>query len=230
MVQFELCRQELLPFSRKAVHHQLSLFDSLSSSISHKNKRLLSKAVTYIKEAGATERIDLIRGTEGFSVKDGRRVYDKRIASISEFLIEQGIPSEQVVVLDDPEEIETPEGSVRIKVAGPEPFSHIYFRSGSISLNKRDNTKLDYLLEYMRLQKPEGTLVLKGYSDSEGPRQANLAVSKKRLSAVKKYLISQGVKVERIITKAYGESRPTATNRYPTGRQLNRRVDITISG
>ncbi|MEO1889645.1 MAG: hypothetical protein ABGX33_06985 [Cycloclasticus sp.] len=36
MVQFESCRQELLPFSRKAVHHQLSLFDSLSSSISHK--------------------------------------------------------------------------------------------------------------------------------------------------------------------------------------------------
>jgi outer membrane protein OmpA-like peptidoglycan-associated protein len=54
-------------------------------------------------------------------------------------------------------------------------------------LNKRDNSKLDYLLEYMRLQKPDGTLVSKGYRDSKGPRQANLAVSKKRLNAVKKY-------------------------------------------
>ncbi len=83
--------------------------------------------------------------------------------------------------------MDTPEGSVRIKVAGPEPFRHLYFRSGSISLNKRDNSKLDYLLEYMRLQKPDGTLVSKGYRDSKGPRQANLAVSKKRLNAVKKY-------------------------------------------
>ncbi len=163
------------------------MFGSLSSAISHKNKRLLTKAVTYIKEAGDAGRIDLIRGTEEPSVKDGRRVYDKRIQAIRAYLIEQGVSAEQVVALNDPEEVDTPEGSVRIKVAGPEPFRHLYFRSGSISLNKRDNSKLDYLLEYMRLQKPDGTLVSKGYRDSKGPRQANLAVSKKRLNAVKKY-------------------------------------------
>lgn len=230
MTQFESCRQKLLPFSRDDIHQQLTLFDSLSTTISYKNKRLLSKAVTYVKEAGETERIDLTSGTKGFSVKDGRRMYSRRIQTLRAHLIEQGMSAEQVVALDDPEELETPEGSVRLKVAGPEPFSHIYFRSGSISLNQRDNTKLDYLLEYMRLEKPNGTLVLKGHSDSEGPRHANLLVSKKRLNAVKKYLILKGVKANRIVTKAYGESRPTATNRYPTGRELNRRVDISISG
>lgn len=85
-------------------------------------------------------------------------------------------------------------------------------------------------MDYLRLQKPEGTLVLKGYSDSEGPRQANMAVSKKRINVIKQYLLAKGVKSEQIITKAYGESRPTSSNRYPTGRQLNRRVDISISG
>jgi hypothetical protein len=229
MTQFESCRQSLLPFSRKDVHQQLSLFNNLSSSITHKNRKLLTKAVTYVKEAGDKERIDLIRGTDGFSVKDGRRYHGKRVEKIRTFLIEEGVPSEQVVILDDPEALDTPAGSVRMKVAGPEPFSHIYFRSGSISLNKRDNTKLDYLLEYMRLQKPDGILVLKGYSDSQGPRQANMAVSKKRVAVIKKYLISKGVKANQIITKAYGESKPTASNRYPTGRQLNRRVDISIS-
>jgi len=230
MAQFESCRQNLLPFSRNDVHQQLSLFNNLSTTITHKNRKLLSKAVTYVKEAGDAERIDLIRGTDGFSVKDGRRVYDKRIQALRKFLIEEGIPAEQVIALDDPEALDTPEASVRMKVAGPEPFKHIYFRSGSVSLNKRDNTKLDYLLEYMRLQKPEGTLVLKGYSDSEGPRHANMAVSKKRVDVIKKYLLSKGIKSNQIITKAYGESRPTTSNRYPTGRQLNRRVDISISG
>ncbi|MBV1913340.1 MAG: OmpA family protein [Cycloclasticus sp.] len=230
MTQFESCRQNLLPFSQKDVHQQLSLFDNLSTTITHKNRKLLNKAVTYVREAGEGERIDLIDGTEGFSVKDGRRVYDSRIESLREFLIKEGMPADQIIALDDPEELDTPEGSVRLKVAGPEPFSHIYFRSGSMSLNKRDNKKLDYLLEFMRLQKPNGTLVLKGYSDSEGPRQANMIVSKKRVEVIKKYLLSKGVKANQIITKAYGESRPTASNRYPTGRQLNRRVDISISG
>lgn len=230
MAQFEACRQELLPFSRNDVHQQLSLFNNLSTTITHKNRKLLSKAVTYVKEAGDAERIDLIRGTEGFSVKDGRRVYDKRIQALRTLLVEQGMPAEQIIALDDPEALDTSEGSVRMKVAGPEPFRHIYFRSGSVSLNTRDNTKLDYLLEYMRLQKPKGKLVLEGHSDSEGPRHANMAVTKKRVAVIRQYLVSKGVKPKQIITKAYGESRPTASNRYPTGRQLNRRVDISISG
>ena len=230
MAQFEACRQDLLPFSQKDVHQQLTLFDNLSTTITHKNRKLLNKAVTYVREAGEEERIDLISGTKGFSVKDGRRVYDRRIKSLREHLIKQGMPEDQILALDDPEELDTPGGSVRLKVAGPEPFSHIYFRSGSIGLNKRDNRKLDYLLEFMRLQKPKGTLVLKGYSDSEGPRQANMVVSKKRIEVIKKYLLSKGVKANQIVTKAYGESRPTASNRYPAGRQLNRRVDISISG
>jgi outer membrane protein OmpA-like peptidoglycan-associated protein len=230
MRQFETCRQDLLPFSREDIHQQLSLFSNRGTTISHKNRKLLNKAVTYVKEAGDTERIDLVRGTDGFSVKDGRRYYDRRVQKIRKFLIEEGLSAEQVVALSDPEELDTPEGSVRIKVAGPEPFSHIFFRSGSTRLSKRDNTKLDYLLEYMRLEKPGGKLVLKGHSDSQGSRFINLAMSKKRVAIIKKYLISKGVKADRIISKSYGESKPTATNRYPTGRQLNRRVDISISG
>lgn len=230
MVLFESCRQKLLPFSRNEVHQNLSLFNNLSTGITHKNKRLLTKAVSYINEAGDDERIDLIVGTDGFSVKDGRRMHDKRVKSIREFLVSQGVTDEQVIALNDPEELDTPDGSVRIKVAGPEPFRHIYFKSGSIRLSRRDNRKLDYLLEYMQLRKPNADIVLTGHSDSEGPRQANMAVSKKRVAVIKKYLLSQGVKASRIISKAYGESRPTATNRYPTGRQLNRRVDISISG
>lgn len=153
MTQFESCRQDLLPFSRNDVHQHLSLFNQLGTDISHKNKRFLRRAVQYVKEAGENERIDLISGTDGFSVKDGRRLHDKRIESISKLLIEEGMPAQQVISLRDPEALDTPEGSVRIKVAGPEPFSHIYFRSGSSSLSKRDNRKLDYLLVIYALTK-----------------------------------------------------------------------------
>lgn len=228
--QFESCRQSLLPFSRNDVNHQLSLFNNLSSDITHKNRRLLTKAVTYVKEAGETERIDLIDGTDGFSVKDGRGMHDKRVSKVREFLIESGMPEKQVVALSDPEALDEREGSVRLKIAGAEPFRHIYFNSGSLSLNERDQAKLNYMLEYIRQQKPDAKLVLEGHSDSKGPRQINLLMSKKRVDVIKKYLLSKGVKADRIVSKAYGESKPTTTNRYPGGRQLNRRVDISITG
>ncbi|MEW5008198.1 MAG: OmpA family protein [Cycloclasticus sp.] len=230
MEPFEACRQKLLPFSRNEVHQNLSLFNNLGTDISHKNRRFLNKAVSYINEAGEGERIDLIAGTDGFSVKDGRRMHNRRVKRIRQFLMEQGVADEQIMALDDPEEVDTPAGSVRLKIAGPEPFKHIYFHSGSIRLSRRDNRKLDYLLEYISLRKPGADIVLTGHSDSEGPRQTNMAVSKKRVAVIKKYLLSKGVTAERIISRARGESRPTATNRYPTGRQLNRRVDISISG
>ncbi|MEH6502333.1 MAG: OmpA family protein [Cycloclasticus sp.] len=228
--QFESCRQSLLPFSRDDVHHQLSLFNNLSSEITHRNRRLLSKAITYVKEAGEEERIDLISGTDDFSVKDGRRMYDKRITKVREFLIENGMSEKQVVALADPEALDEREGSVRLKVAGAEPFRHIYFNSGSLSLNERDQAKLNYMLEYIRLQKPGAKLVLEGHSDSKGPRHANLLMSKKRVNVIKKFLLSKGIKADKIVSKAYGESKPATTNRYPGGRQLNRRVDISITG
>ena len=86
------------------------------------------------------------------------------------------------------------------------------------------------MLDFIRLQKPDAKLVLEGHSDSNGPRQANLLMSKKRVQVIKEYLISKGIKTERIVSKAYGESKPATTNRYPGGRQLNRRVDISIAG
>ena len=230
MSQFEACRQNLLPYSRGEVHQQLALFTQNSALVTHKNRKLLNKASTYIKEAGDKERIDLVSGTEAFSVKDGRRIYDKRIQSIREQLQQSGLSEDRVIALADPEALDTPEGSIRLKVAGPEPFKQIFFNSGSIKLSEKDKSKLDYMLEYLRLQNPKGKLVLKGHTDSKGSRFANIKVAKKRVNVVKKYLESKGVKTNKILTKSYGESKPTTTNRYPGGRQLNRRVEISIIG
>jgi outer membrane protein OmpA-like peptidoglycan-associated protein len=147
---------------------------------------------------------------------------------VREFLIESGLPEDKVIVLDDPEALDTPERSVRIRIAGAEPFQQIYFNAGSISLNERDQAKLDFMLDYIERQQPKAKLLLKGHTDSSGSRQGNLIVSKRRLNVIKKYLVSKGIDASRVITKAYGESRPATTNRYPGGRQLNRRVEISI--
>lgn len=225
---FEACRKELLPFSRNDVHQELSLFSRGTSVITHKNRKLLTKASQYVKEAGSDQRIDIISGTDDFSVKAGRAMHEIRQKKIRDFLIKSGLPEDKVIALDDPEELDTPARSVRLKIAGPEPFQQIYFKEGSMFLNERDHAKLDFMLNYIQRQQPKAKLLLKGHTDSSGSRQGNLIVSKKRMSVIKKYLVSKGIKASRIITKAYGESRPATTNRYPGGRQLNRRVEISI--
>lgn len=67
-----------------------------------------------------------------------------------------------------------------------------------------------------------------GYTDSTGADAYNQKLSEARASSVARYLESQKVVPQRIVTKGMGESRPIATNDTPEGRSLNRRVEIVL--
>ncbi len=67
-----------------------------------------------------------------------------------------------------------------------------------------------------------------GHTDSTGSHQYNQALSERRSDSVAKYLISQKVLAARIETFGMGETRPVASNATAQGRQLNRRVELTL--
>jgi outer membrane protein OmpA-like peptidoglycan-associated protein len=67
-----------------------------------------------------------------------------------------------------------------------------------------------------------------GHTDSTGSHQYNQALSERRADSVAKYLISQKVTRVRIETFGLGETRPIADNATAQGRQLNRRVELTL--
>ncbi len=67
-----------------------------------------------------------------------------------------------------------------------------------------------------------------GYTDSTGSEAYNQTLSEKRASSVARYLESQQVVSQRIVTRGMGESSPVATNDTPEGRALNRRVEIVL--
>jgi len=75
---------------------------------------------------------------------------------------------------------------------------------------------------------PNMVIVLEGHADNTGSDQYNLNLSEKRIAALKKYFISQGIKEPRIKTAAFGESKPKFLNSTPYGRSLNRRVELYI--
>ncbi len=67
-----------------------------------------------------------------------------------------------------------------------------------------------------------------GHTDSTGTNQYNQSLSERRANSVASYLNSQGVIPQRVITVGMGELRPLADNGSTSGRQANRRVEITM--
>lgn len=79
------------------------------------------------------------------------------------------------------------------------------------------------------LDEYEQTVVeVAGHTDSTGSNAYNQSLSERRAGSVSAYLGSQGVMSQRLITIGMGESRPFSDNTTESGRQANRRVEITM--
>ncbi len=67
-----------------------------------------------------------------------------------------------------------------------------------------------------------------GHTDSVGNDAYNQALSQRRASAVKDYLVSAGVEGRLVESVGFGESEPVASNDTEEGRALNRRISFEI--
>ena len=74
-------------------------------------------------------------------------------------------------------------------------------------------------------------LEVEGHTDSVGGEAYNQRLSEQRAGSVRDYLIQQGIsEMNSSPAKGFGKSRPVATNDTIAGRQLNRRVELIVSG
>jgi len=79
------------------------------------------------------------------------------------------------------------------------------------------------------LTKYEDTdILIEGHTDSTGPEEYNLELSRRRAQTVANYLAGLQVDPRRFTIMGYGESQPIASNDTPEGRQANRRVELAI--
>jgi outer membrane protein OmpA-like peptidoglycan-associated protein len=106
-------------------------------------------------------------------------------------------------------------------------FANLEFRFGKSIIKPSSYHSLDRVADLM-IEHPEFNLLIEGHTDSIGRDAANMSLSQNRALAVKNYLISRGVKAERLTAKWYGETRPIAPNSTAEGRQKNRRVEMKI--
>lgn len=104
---------------------------------------------------------------------------------------------------------------------------HLEFKHDQSIIEKDSYTSLESLTNIM-LVREDVRIRLEGHTDSDGTEQYNMRLSKNRVEAVKRFLVSNGVDASRIETAHFGESKPIASNATDEGKARNRRVDMII--
>ncbi|MGA2418588.1 MAG: OmpA family protein [Candidatus Acidiferrum sp.] len=108
-------------------------------------------------------------------------------------------------------------------------MSDVLFDTGRFTLKPGAKEKLAKISGIV-LAHPGLQLQVEGYTDSVGTDDFNQELSEQRAGAVRDYLVSQGVSPDAIVAQGYGKSEPVASNDTAVGRQLNRRVELVVSG
>ena len=108
-------------------------------------------------------------------------------------------------------------------------MSDVLFDTGKYSLKTGAREKLakvsGILIAYPGLKVEVG-----GYTDNVGGDDMNQKLSENRAGAVRAYLVEAGVGSNSVTAKGFGNTLPVASNDNASGRQVNRRVELLVSG
>ena len=116
---------------------------------------------------------------------------------------------------------------IPIEVGQKVQLKNIFFVKGQPTLLEDSYPELDRLASQLKENKTI-EIELAGHTDNQGNSELNFKLSEERVKVVKAFLVSRGVEGKRIEIKAYGGSKPVASNATEETRRLNRRVEVTI--
>ncbi len=113
-------------------------------------------------------------------------------------------------------------------------LNNIFFDFDKATLRPLSKVEIKNLVTLMR-SNPKMKVEISGHTDSKGNDAYNKKLSEERAQAVVGKLIENGISSNRMKAKGYGETKHVAPNTNadgsdnPEGRQLNRRVELTIT-
>ena len=125
------------------------------------------------------------------------------------------------------------------KVVGVE-LDSILFDYNKADIRPEYHDKLDALAKFLE-KNPDTYALIEGFADSTGDPTYNMMLSRQRAESVKNYLMEKeifsaaeanisAIAEKRLVTVWYGPVVAEASNETAEGRQLNRRVRISIGG
>lgn len=108
-------------------------------------------------------------------------------------------------------------------------MSDVLFETGQFSLKAGAREKLAKVAGIL-IAYPTLDIEVGGYTDNVGGDAMNQKLSENRAGAVRDYLVEQGVAIESVRARGFGNASPVASNDNSAGRQENRRVELVVSG
>lgn len=101
-----------------------------------------------------------------------------------------------------------------------------YFEYDQSRLSQADIRILAVHAQILRDYRDKGVQI-EGHCDERGTREYNLALGERRSEAVRRYLISSGVRSTQIETVSYGEERPVDPGHDESAWAQNRRAVVS---
>ena len=108
-------------------------------------------------------------------------------------------------------------------------MSDVLFDTGKYTLKPGAREKLSKVAGIL-LAYPGLNIEVDGHTDNVGSDEFNQNLSNQRAESVRAYLVAQGVMTNSITAKGFGKTQPVGTNDTAAGRQINRRVELVVSG
>jgi peptidoglycan-associated lipoprotein len=105
----------------------------------------------------------------------------------------------------------------------------IYFIVDTSTLTPEAQEVLRRQAAWLR-QYPQVTIQVEGHADERGTREYNIALSARRATAAREFLVAQGIPAARLSTIAYGKERPVALCDAESCWSQNRRAVTVITG
>ena len=104
----------------------------------------------------------------------------------------------------------------------------VNFESNSDRLVAGAESVLDDAVATLKLN-PTIEVEVAGHTDSDGDAGYNESLSTRRAQTVHDYLAANGISVDRMTVRGYGETQPIADNSTSAGKAENRRVVLRIT-
>ena len=117
---------------------------------------------------------------------------------------------------------------VPIEIGQVVRLNNVFFDFDKYDLRPESFVELDRVVKLLK-ENPAIEIEMSAHTDARGSDEYNFKLSDNRAASVRTYIISQGIAENRIVSKGYGETKPVDTNDTDEGRQMNRRVEFTIT-
>jgi outer membrane protein OmpA-like peptidoglycan-associated protein len=108
-------------------------------------------------------------------------------------------------------------------------MSDVLFDTGKYTLKPETREKLAKVAGIL-LAYPGLHVEVDGHTDNVGTTDSNQKLSDQRSASVRDYLSQEGVASTSLVAIGFGETQPIGSNDTPAGRQMNRRVELVVSG